>query len=213
MTVVGVCGDHIHDWFERRNYPTLYRPFRQAPTTSDGARRPHVARSGERSPPKRARPCAPSIPSSPSSICSRCGKSLHERTIGLQYVGAIMFVFGGLALLLAVVGVYGVMAYMVAQRTHEIGVRMALGATRRDVLQLTVGQTGRLTAVGVALGIVLSFLLRPTDRGRRSSASRRTTLRITGGLAAILVASALVAGYLPARRAASIDPTVALRGE
>ena len=70
-----------------------------------------------------------------------------------------MFVFGGLALLLAVVGVYGVMAFMVAQRTHEIGVRMALGATRQDVLQLTVRQTGSLTAIGVAIGVVLSLLL------------------------------------------------------
>ena len=139
-------------------------------------------------------------------------QSLHERTIGLQYIGAIMFVFGGLALLLAVVGVYGVMAYMVTQRRHEIGVRMALGATRRDVLKLTVAQTGSLTAIGVGLGIVLSVLL-----GRLIEAAlfglASNDVRITGGLAAILIASALAAGYLPARRAASIDPTAALRGE
>jgi putative ABC transport system permease protein len=104
------------------------------------------------------------------------------------------------------------MANMVTQRRHEIGVRMALGATRRDVLRLTVGQTGRLTVVGVGLGIVLSFLLgRLIEAGLLGVAS--SDARITGGLATILIASALVAGYLPARRAASIDPTVALRGE
>jgi len=137
---------------------------------------------------------------------------LHDRTIGLHYLGAIMLVFGGLALLLAVLGVYGVMANMVAQRTHEIGVRMALGATGKDVLQLTVGQTGRLTAVGVAIGLALSFLLqRLIEAGLLGVAS--SDARITLSLAAILAVSALAAGYLPARRAAAIDPTVALRGE
>ncbi len=140
-------------------------------------------------------------------------KTLLERTIGLQYVGAIMLVFGGLALLLAVVGVYGVMAYMVTQRTHEIGVRMALGATRRDVLLLTVGQTGRLTALGVGLGIVGSFLLsRLITAGLFGLASNDA--RITGSLAVILIVSALLAGYLPCTACRlDIDPTVALRGE
>ena len=131
-------------------------------------------------------------------------QTLLERTIGLQYVGAIMLVFGGLALLLAVVGVYGVMAYMVTQRTHEIGVRMALGATRRDVLRLTVGQTGRLTALGVGLGIVAarSCSSRLIEAGLLGVASNDA--RITGGLAAILIASAL-ARWLPPCTARRVD--------
>jgi ABC-type antimicrobial peptide transport system permease subunit len=104
------------------------------------------------------------------------------------------------------------MAFMVAQRTHEIGVRMALGATRSDVLRLTVRQAGTLTAFGVVIGVVLSVLL-----GRLIEAAlfglASNDVRVTGGLSAILIASALLAGYLPARRAASIDPTVALRGD
>jgi putative ABC transport system permease protein len=211
MTVVGISGDVIHNWFNRRNYPTLYRPFRQAPT--DGmalivrtSRDPSTL-SAE------ARAAVRAVdPSQPLFDLLTMRQTLQERTIGLQYVGAVMLVFGGLALLLAVIGVYGVMAHMVTQRTHEIGVRMALGATRRDVLQITVGQTGRLTAVGVGIGIALSFLLgRLIEAGLLGVAS--SDARITVGLAAILVASSLAAGYLPARRAASIDPTVALRGE
>ncbi len=121
-----------------------------------------------------------------------------------------MFVFGGLALLLAIVGVYGVMAYMVAQPTHESGLRMALGATREDVLRLTAAQSGRLTFIGVAAGIVLSMALgRFIEAGLVGVAS--SDVRVTATLAAVLIVAALTAGYLPARREASIDPSVALR--
>jgi putative ABC transport system permease protein len=211
LTVVGVAGDHIHGWFDKRNAPTLYRPFRQAPTGGIAL----VVRTSREpsSVAAEARAAVRAVdPAQPVFELQSMRKTLLERTIGLQYVGAIMLVFGGLALLLAVVGVYGVMAYMVAQRTHEIGVRMALGASRRDVLLLTVGQTGRLTVVGVGLGIVGSVLLsRLIEAALFGLASNDA--RITGGLAVILIASSLLAGYLPARRAASIDPTAALRGE
>jgi putative ABC transport system permease protein len=211
VTVVGVSGNHIHGWFNRRNHPTIYRPFRQAPT---GGMALIVRTSRDPSTlAAEARAAVTAVdPSQPVFELQPMRKALEDRTIGLQYVGAIMLAFGGLALLLAVIGVYGVMAHMVTQRTHEIGVRMALGATRGDVLRITVGQTGRLTAVGVGIGIVLSLLLgRLIEAGLLGVAS--SDARITAGLAAILVASSLVAGYLPARRAASIDPTVALRGE
>ena len=211
LTVVGIAGDVIHDWFGRRNYPTLYRPFRQAPTSNMAlivrtSRDPSTLVADTRAAVRAV------DPSQAVFDVRSMRRALQERTLGLQYVGAIMLVFGGLALLLAVIGVYGVMANLVTQRTHEIGVRIALGATRRDVLRLTVGQTGRLTAVGVGLGVGLSLLLgRLIEAGLLGVAS--SDARVTGGLAAVLVASALLAGYLPARRAASIDPTVALRGE
>ena len=186
LTVVGVSGDVIHDWFGRRNYPTLYRPFRQAPTSNLAL----IVRTS-RDPSTLAADARAAVravdPSQAVFDVRSMRQALQERTLGLQYVGAIMLVFGGLALLLAVVGVYGVMAHMVTQRTHEIGVRMALGATRRDVLRLTVGQTGTADRVGVGIGLVLSLLLgRLIEAGLLGVAS--SDARITAGLAAILVA-------------------------
>src|SRR4029453_14164637 len=132
-------------------------------------------------------------------------RALHERTIGLQYLAAIMATFAGIALLLATVGLYALITYFVAQRRHEIGVRMALGASARDVLWLAVGQALRLTITGTAIGLILSIALgRLMQAGMLGVAD--LDVRVFAGFAAVLIATALLAGYLPARRAAAIDP-------
>ena len=208
---MGICGDVIQDWFDKRNAPTLYRPIQQAPSDYLGI----VVRAGGDT-----AAIAPAVrqallrvdSTQPVFEMMSMRVQLKERTIGLQYLAAIMTVFAGLALLLAVVGLYAVMAYMVTQRRHEIGVRMALGASPRDVARLTVGQAARLTAVGAAIGFALSIALgRLMQAGLLGIASNDARVTVIFGL--ILAASALVASYLPARRAAAIDPLVALRTE
>ena len=137
-------------------------------------------------------------------------EALRVRTIGLQYVAGIMLVFGVLALMLAVVGVYSVMAFMVTQRTHEIGVRIALGATRADVFRLTIGNAARLTATGVVLGLLASTALSRVLEAALDGVLT-SDARVSIGVAVVLIASAVLAGYLPARRATGIDPVIALR--
>ncbi len=120
--------------------------------------------------------------------------------------------FAGMALLLGVVGLYGVIAYSVSQRTREIGVRMALGAQRSAVSGMVLREAGGLIAVGIGAGILGSLatagLLRPLLFGVRPWDG--TTL---AGVAALLGVAAMVACYLPARRAASVNPVEALRAE
>jgi putative ABC transport system permease protein len=210
-TVVGVSGDIIHDWFGRRWHPTVYRPYAQSATGSvcfvvrstgdPGALAPAAGRS-----------VRTVDEGQPVFDVMTMREVLRVKTIGLQYAAVVMAVFGGLALALAVVGVYSLMAFLVAQRTHEIGVRIALGATRRDVLRLSVGQAARLTAAGTLLGLVLATALgRLMEAGLLGVVS--SDARLSAGFAAVLIAAALAAGYIPARRAASIDPIIALRSE
>ena len=211
MTVVGVSGDIIQDWFNRRNVPTMYRPIAQVPTDYFGiaartAGDPMAAAGAIRQALLRLDPAQPVFE------MASMRQVMHERMIGLQYLSAIMTVFGTLALFLAAVGLYAVIAYLVAQRRHEIGLRIALGATRRDVMRLTVGQALRLTAICGAIGLALSIALgRVMESALLGIAS--SDARVVGGFAAILIGAALLAGYLPARRAAAIDPMIALRAE
>jgi putative ABC transport system permease protein len=119
---------------------------------------------------------------------------------------------GALALVLAIIGIYGVVSYSVTQRTQEFGVRMALGATRRDVLRMVVGQASVLIAAGVAIGVGASFALGSVLRRMLFEMSPRDPATMTA-VAALLAGVALTASIVPARRATRVDPIVALRTE
>ena len=131
----------------------------------------------------------------------------------IMRTGATLFsIFGGVALLLAMVGLYGIRSYTVARRTREIGIRMALGANSSDTLRLVVREGVALTAIGAAAGLTLSFLLGKVLAGMLYQVSGSDPIVFLAA-PAILSAVSLLACYVPARRAARVDPMVALRYE
>jgi putative ABC transport system permease protein len=124
----------------------------------------------------------------------------------------LLTALGGLALVLAVIGIYGVISYSVAQRTQEIGVRMALGATGSDVLRLVVRQGAVLIAAGLVLGTGAAYVLSSAMRSLMFEVSERDPATV-GAIAALLAAVGLLASIVPARRATRVDPLTALRSE
>jgi ABC-type antimicrobial peptide transport system permease subunit len=138
-------------------------------------------------------------------------KEVVADSIASQRFSVILLgAFAGLALLLFGTGIYGVLSYLVGQRTREIGVRMALGAQRRDVLHMVLRDGARMTLAGTAIGIVAALGL--TRLMASMLFSVNPTDPITFGLVAVVLwGVALLAGYVPARRAAKVDPMVALR--
>jgi putative ABC transport system permease protein len=129
-----------------------------------------------------------------------------------RFNALVMAIFAGLALVLAAIGVYGVMAYSVSRRTHEIGIRRALGAERQDLIKLILGRTVWLVISGIGLGIAGALALtRLLSSLLYGVTSRDPATFIAVSL--LLAGVAVIAGYIPARRASKVDPMVALRYE
>jgi putative ABC transport system permease protein len=209
LTVVGVAGDAIHDWFSARLEITAYVPVAQAPSTMVNlVLRTNGDPDALADPARRA--LAGIDPDQPAFDVMTMAEALRIRTTGLRFIGGLMAAFGVLALVLATVGIYSVMAFFVAQRRQEMGIRMALGATSHDILRLTLGHGARLAGVGIVIGLGLGVAL---ARAMESALFGVVALEpwLFAAIALTLAAAALAASLLPARHATSVDPAIALR--
>ncbi|MGB2793200.1 MAG: ABC transporter permease [Candidatus Acidiferrales bacterium] len=211
ISIVGVSAAIRRVGLADKPLPQVFQPFAQSPSTDitvllRTASDPNAVVSALRS------QVLAIDKEVPLSDVAAMDDLLAGETASQRFEAAAVGLFAALALMLAGVGIYGVISYMVSQRTHEIGIRMALGATRKDVLGLVVGQGSKLTLIGVTIGIIgavgltrflssLLYRVEPTDP------LTFTTVSL------ILIGVGLLACYIPARRAMRVDPIVALRYE
>jgi putative ABC transport system permease protein len=210
-TIVGVVGDIAYRGLQDESQPTVYTPFAQTPFfwLYVMVRSPGDFESMART----LQSVVPTVHPSLTAASIRpmvevMAQGVAEPRFNMLLVSA----FAALALMLASIGIYGVIAYSVAQRTHEIGVRMALGAARRDVLRLVLSDGLRISIAGVGLGVAASVALTRVMASLLVGVSPRDPLTFSVG-AALLLLVAAVASYVPALRASRVNPGTALRGQ
>ena len=212
FTVVGVAGDVHYGGLENNPAPLVYAPALQ----SDYSSAPKFAVRTDRDPQLLTvsiREVLKEVDNNVPMANVRTMDEIVSISVAQPRLEAILLgAFGALALLLASVGIYGVLAYSVSQRTSEIGIRMALGASRASVLRMVLGQGLRLTLVGLAIGFVLALALTRVMSGMLFGISP-TDPATFAAILLLLAIIALLACYLPARRATRVDPMVALRYE
>jgi putative ABC transport system permease protein len=212
-TVVGVVGHIKNDSLDQQGREQVYLPSTQIPFPT---RTMYIAVRVNGDPAALAAAIQHDVnsldPSLPLYEVKTMDELLGASVASRRFNMMLLVVFGAMALTLAAIGTYGVMSYTVSQRTQELGIRMALGATPQDLLRMVVGSAMRLAALGVGIGIVAALgatrLMTVLLFGVRSS--NPLTFAV---VAVVLVATALAATYIPARRATRVDPMVALRYE
>jgi putative ABC transport system permease protein len=212
MTVVGVVGNVRQFELETETRAQMYLPYTQAGfftprdlvvrTTVDPLSLAAAVRNEVWAVDK----------DQPVSNISTMEEILSESVAKQRFNMLLLAVFAAIALVLAGVGIYGLISYSVTQRTHEIGIRMALGATSRDVLAMVIGQGLKLVVAGIAIGLVAALAL------TRVMASMLFGVQATdpvtfAAISVVLAAVAMLASYIPARRATRVDPMIALRYE
>jgi predicted permease len=208
--IVGVVGDIREASLSHAPEPTLYIPYRQSPATSGGS---FILRT-LRPPSTLAADVRAAVRAldqdSPVTEVREMSEVVSSSAADWRFRAILLVSFGVVALFIAVIGVYGVISYSVAQRTQEIGVRMALGAVRRDVLTLVVWQGMRTTLAGISIGLIASYGLTHLISSLLFDVSATDPLTFAG-LAVLLALVGFVACLVPARRAMRIDPIAALK--
>ena len=211
ITIVGVVGDVRQNWWNPAARAVIYRPFTQKPVRSMA-----MLLRTESAPGNYAASVRAVVKKLDSEIALLGINTLEEEVADsiaiVRIMGILMGVFGIVALALSSVGVYGVLSESVAQRTREIGIRYALGASHGDLMKLVLWQALRLTGLGLLIALPVSLGL------SRTMASLvfgilKTDFGILLGFSLLLLVVAILAGYIPARRATRMDPLSALRYE
>ena len=209
--IVGVVGDIHGESLASAPEPTMYLPYAQRPIVEAYfvVRTRHSPLAAVPEVRDAMRQVGPDVAiarvRTMEQVLSASMTNWRFRTI-------LLALFGALAVFIAAIGIYGVISYSVAQRTHEIGVRMALGARRTDVLKLVIGHGFTLTLTGVAIGIIGALTLTRFLSNLLYGVKPSDPITFIA-VSVILTAVALLASYIPARRATKVDPMVALRYE